>query len=80
MPIYNLIEYNANYLKTSGSLWQYFKSERALNNSGGIIRFPDDNNNTASIEFKQKITGQTEDDKTKDFEISVLFGELWKCH
>ena len=24
MPMYNLIEYNDNYLKTSRSLWQYY--------------------------------------------------------
>ena len=27
MPRYNLIEYSGNYLKTSGSLWQYGKDE-----------------------------------------------------
>ena len=25
MPMYNLIEYSNNYLKTSGSVWQYYK-------------------------------------------------------
>ena len=25
MPMYNLIEYSDNYLKTSGSLWQYYR-------------------------------------------------------
>ena len=25
MPMYNLIEYNGNYSKTSGRLWQYYK-------------------------------------------------------
>ena len=24
MPVYNLIEYNDNYSKTSGSLWQFY--------------------------------------------------------
>ena len=27
MPMYNLIEYFDNYLKTSGSLWQYYKDD-----------------------------------------------------
>ena len=27
MPMYNLIEYSDNYVKTSGSLWQYFRDE-----------------------------------------------------
>ena len=25
MPTYNLIEYSDNYLKTFGSLWQYYR-------------------------------------------------------
>ena len=25
MPMYNLIEYSNNYLKTSGGLWKYFQ-------------------------------------------------------
>ena len=27
MAMYNLIEYSDNYLKTSGSLWQYYKND-----------------------------------------------------
>ena len=27
MAMYNLIEYNDNYSKTSGSLWQYYRDE-----------------------------------------------------
>ena len=27
MPMYNLIEYSRNYLKTSKSLWQYYRDE-----------------------------------------------------
>ena len=30
MPMYNLIEYSDNYLKTSGSLWQYCKEIPAI--------------------------------------------------
>ena len=30
MPMYNLIEYRDAYLKTSESLWQYFRDEPAL--------------------------------------------------
>ena len=44
MPMYNLIEYNHNYSKTFGSLWQYYRDELALNAAGGIIDFSDDNN------------------------------------
>ena len=30
MPMYNSIEYSGNYIKTSGSLWQYYRDEPAL--------------------------------------------------
>ena len=68
MPMYNLIEYNDNYAKTTGSLWQYCKDIPARNNNDEIAAF-DANNLTDSFNFKVKITGQTEDDGTKDVEI-----------
>ena len=30
LPMYNLIEYSDNYVKASGSLWQYYKDEQNL--------------------------------------------------
>ena len=61
MPTYNLIEYSDNYLKTSGSLWQYYKD--------------DPNNNLAdskSFKSKVKITGKTPAAaNTKDVEVIV---------
>ena len=61
MPMYNLIKYSDNYLKTSGSLWQYYKDE------------PNDNlTNSKSLKSKTKITGTTPaDGNTKDVEIIV---------
>ena len=51
MPMYNLIEYNDNYSKTSGSLWQYYKDD------------PNDNiTDSESFKFKVEITGKTSDD------------------
>ena len=48
MPIYNLIEYIDNYLKTCGSLWQYYKDE------------PNDNlTDSESFKSKIKVTGNT---------------------
>ena len=55
MPMYNLIEYSDAYLKTPGSLWQYYRDEPALN----AIDFPANNNNSALFKFKQQIAGQT---------------------
>ena len=39
MPMYNLIEYNNNYSKLSGSLWSYCKDVPAVNNDGNIVDF-----------------------------------------
>ena len=70
MPMYNLIEYSDNYAKTTGSLWQYCKDIPARNNNNEITEFTLVNT-TDSFKFKAKITGQTEDDGTKDVEIMV---------
>ena len=61
MPMYNLIEYSNNYLKISGSLWQYYKDE------------PNDNiADSESFKSKVEITGKTPNDgNTKDVEIIV---------
>ena len=61
MPMYNLIESSDNYSKTSGSLWQYCKNIPAVNNNGNIINF-NEANATDSLNFKAKITVQTDDD------------------
>ena len=59
MPMHNLIEYSNNYLKTSGSLWQYYKEDPNDN----IIR-------SESFKSKLKITGKTSANwNTKDVEI-----------
>ena len=61
MPMYNLIEYNDNYAKTTGSLRQYFRDE------------PDDDlEDSESFKSKIKTTGKTpDDDNEKDVEIMV---------
>ena len=61
MPMYNLIEYSDNYLKTSGSLWQYYKDDHN-----------DNITQSESFKSKTKITGKTPAaDNTKDVEIIV---------
>ena len=66
MPI--VIEYGDNYSKTSGSLWQYYRDEPALNDAGAIDHTSGE---SASFKFIQKITGKTDADGTKDAEIMV---------
>ena len=61
MPMYKLIEYNDNYSKTSGILFQYCRNEPAKNIDNNNIEFIDftDANLTDSFNIKVKLTGQT---------------------
>ena len=52
MSMYNLIEYSDACLKTSESLWQWYRDESALNANVEIIDFPANNNSSASFKFK----------------------------
>ena len=54
MPMYNLLEHSNNYLKTSGSLWQYYRDEPALDNDGNFVNFPGEN---LLFKFKVERTG-----------------------
>ena len=69
--MYNLIEYSDTYSKTSGSLWQYYRDELALDVNSNIIDIPADNNNSILFKFKQQITDQTGNSGTKDAERMV---------
>ena len=73
MPMYNLIEYSDNYSKTSGSLWQYYRDEPALDNNDSniIINFLANNNIIISFKFKHQVTGQKGNGGTKDVEKMV---------
>ena len=58
MSLYNLLEYNKNYKKTIGSLYNYYRDE--------LTDDADDNNfdnikvvNSEAFEYKNKITGNT---------------------
>ena len=58
IPMYNLIEYSDNYLKVSGSLWQYYRDEPLFNNNNNnnnnnILDFTVANNNSKSLGYKQ---------------------------
>ena len=80
MPMYNLIEYSDNYVKATGSLWQYCKDIPARNANNEIIVF-DVNNVTDSFNFKVKFTDQTGNNGTKDVEIIVplkLLSNFWR--
>ena len=50
--MYNLIEYSDAYWQTSGTLWEDYKDEPALDSNGNIVDFSVDSNNSTS-KFKQ---------------------------
>ena len=66
MPMYNLIEYSDNYLKTSESLREYYRDD------------PNDTiTESESFKYKIQITGKTPvDGNTKNIEIAVVLTNL----
>ena len=52
MPMNNLLEYNKNYRKTTGSLWNYYRDEPSNSLSS----------NSESFKYKTSITGKTQED------------------
>ena len=71
MPMYNLIEYNDKYSKTSGILWQYCRDVPALNDDGEFTDFTEANATTEPFNHKVKLIGQTGNNGTKNVEIMV---------
>ena len=53
MPVYNLIEYNKNYSKTSGSLWNYFRVDP---NNGAVENINYSVKDSKSFDDKTSIT------------------------
>ena len=53
MPMYNLIKFTKNYLKTLVSLWQYYRDKPILDVNGTTIDFsPPANNNSLPFKFR----------------------------
>ena len=73
ISMYNLIEYSANYCKTSGRLWHYYRDEPLL---GNVANNNDNDNNSASFKFKTKIADRTGNDGTKNVKIRVPLKDL----
>ena len=69
MPMYNLIEYSKNYLKTLGSLWTYYRDEP---NSGAVGDINYSNEDSKSFDYKTSITSRLVDNNIeKNVEIAV---------
>ena len=54
MPVFNLIEYSANYSDTAGSLWQFKRDDVPANDSDLSI------NNSKSFKYKSALLEETE--------------------
>ena len=81
MPVYNLVEYSDNYLKTLRNLWQYCKDIPVVNNDVNTVEFNGDNA-TDSFILKAKITGQADNSgRIDNFETMVplkYFSNFWR--
>ena len=57
MPMYNLLEYNKNYRKTIGSLYDYYRDELTNDNNNNFANRNVVNSNT--FKYKNIIIGNT---------------------
>ena len=72
MSMCNLIEYSDKSSKTSDILWQYCRDEPAVNAThGNIIDCNAYNTTTGLFKIKEKLTGQTGNNGTKNVEVIV---------
>ena len=71
MPMYNLMKHSDNYSKTSGILWQYCRDVPTVDSDGAITEITEADATTDSFSLKEKLTGQTGNNGTKNVEIMV---------
>ena len=74
MSMYSVIECSDNYLKTSGILWKYCRDLPADNESA-VTNFAEVNV-THSFNLKVKLTGQMDNNGTKNVEITATLKYL----
>ena len=72
MPMYNLLEYNKNYIKTTGSSWNYYRDEPNSGIGGRNNNVNYSIKDSKSFDYKTSITGKLGGiGITKDVEIVV---------
>ena len=76
MIMYNVIKYSNNYSKTLESLWQYYRYEQALDNTGNIIYFPAKNTNSVSFIVDTMLTLKHLISVWKTLEMSLINFEI----
>ena len=68
-------------MKTSGSLWQYYRDESALDANNYISDFHAYNNNSSRLKFKQQMIGEAKNGGSKNVTIMVslkYISKLWR--
>ena len=73
LPIYNLIEYSNNYLKTSGSIWQYYRDEK-------YKKWNDNIENYESFQFMVKITKKKTPDVDNEKNVAIAVPLKYLSH
>ena len=69
MPIYNILGYNKNYRKTTGSLWNYYRNEPNSGTEGNInysIK------NSKFFYYKTNITGKLEGSNVEKHDTEIV--------
>ena len=69
MLMYNLIEYSKNYLKTTGSLWNYYRDEPNSGAEGDINYSIRD---SKSFYYKTSITGKLENNNVEKDGVEIV--------
>ena len=67
-PMYNLIEYRKSYLKTSESLWKYYRDEP---NSGAEGCVDYSTKNSKSFDYETSITRKLEGNSVEKDDVKI---------
>ena len=71
-----MIEYSKNYLKTTGSLWNYCRDEPNSGVGGESNNINYSIKNSKSLDYEVKITGSLEVNNTEEVKIVVPLKNL----
>ena len=69
MPMYNLLEYNKNYSKTSGSLWNYYRDEP---NSAAVRNIIYSIIDSKLFHYETSVTGKSECNNAEKENVGIV--------
>ena len=80
MPMYNLLEYNKNYEKTSGSLFNYYRDEPKDYNTDGDNTINVSIRGSKSFDYKANISGSLADGANQKENIEIAIPLKYLCN